>query len=334
MWYYSDNDFSKKKDRGLTLHNFSEEKMKKTLITQITECIERTFDINGKDMSRNIIVFPCGDVGIQVVNILKTIYSIEPAYLIDNKKCKYNSNISDSSFLKEVDAEKYVLILASTNPDIYITLREIVSAKFPEEHILELEKMKERMLSNPLSGFKTKIGRYSYGSICRDHSLIESIGSFCSFANGVEVVPNHEMNYVTTHPIIYMGACYDGIEIKYEDFKKRPWYMPGVKPKSIVTKLGRTVIGNDVWLGQNVIITNYANIGNGVVAAAGAVITKDVPDYAVVAGVPARIIRYRYTPAQIEALNKIAWWNWTDDEIRERFDDFYLPIEEFIEKYR
>lgn len=81
-------------------------------------------------------------------------------------------------------------------------------------------------------------------------------------------------------------------------------------------------------------MTNSANIGNGVIAAAGSVITKDVPDYAIVAGVPARIIRYRYQSEQIDALNAIAWWNWTDDQIRERFDDFYLPIEEFIPKNR
>lgn len=81
------------------------------------------------------------------------------------------------------------------------------------------------------------------------------------------------------------------------------------------------------------LITNSANIGNGVIAGAGAVITKDVPDYAVVVGVPARIIRFRYTLEEIDALNKIAWWGWSDEEIRERFDDFYLPIEDFIKKY-
>ena len=81
------------------------------------------------------------------------------------------------------------------------------------------------------------------------------------------------------------------------------------------------------------IITNSSNIGNGVIAGAGAVITKDVPDYAVVVGVPARIIRYRYTREQIEALNKIAWWNWSDGKIRECYDDFYLSIGEFIDKY-
>lgn len=107
----------------------------------------------------------------------------------------------------------------------------------------------------------------------------------------------------------------------------------GVEPKGRAEKLHRITIGNDVWLGANVIITNGANIGNGVIAGAGAVITKDVPDYAIVAGVPARIIRYRYTPEQIEALNRIQWWNWSDEEIRERYEDFYIPIEEFIAKY-
>ena len=109
--------------------------------------------------------------------------------------------------------------------------------------------------------------------------------------------------------------------------------MDGVVPKGTVKGLKKIHIGNDVWLGKNVIITNGANIGNGVIAGAGSIITKDVPDYAVVGGDPARIIKYRYTPEQIFALNKIAWWNWNDDEIRERFEDFYLPIEKFVDKY-
>ena len=90
---------------------------------------------------------------------------------------------------------------------------------------------------------------------------------------------------------------------------------------------------NVFWLGRNVIITNGANIGNGVIAGAGAIITKDVPDYAVVLGVPARIVRYRYTKEQIEKLNKIAWWNWSDEVIRKRYNDFFIKIDEIIEKY-
>lgn len=88
-----------------------------------------------------------------------------------------------------------------------------------------------------------------------------------------------------------------------------------------------------MWLGRNVIVTNYANIGNGVIAGAGTVITQDIPDYAVVVGAPARIVRYRYSSEEIEALNKIAWWDWSDDDISERYDDLYLPVGEFIRKY-
>ncbi len=63
------------------------------------------------------------------------------------------------------------------------------------------------------------------------------------------------------------------------------------------------------------------------------VVKKDVPDYAVVAGVPARIIRYRYLPHQIKALNKIAWWDWTDEKIRECYDDFFENVDVFIKKH-
>lgn len=88
-----------------------------------------------------------------------------------------------------------------------------------------------------------------------------------------------------------------------------------------------------MWLGQNVIITNYSDIGNGVIAGAGAVITKSVPDYAILAGIPARIIGFRYSEDEIACLNRISWWDWTDKEIAERYDDLYLPVQEFIKKY-
>ena len=67
-------------------------------------------------------------------------------------------------------------------------------------------------------------------------------------------------------------------------------------------------------------------------AAAGAIITKDVPDYAIVAGVPAKIIGYRFKEDQIEKLNKIEWWNWSDQKINECYEDF-LDIEIFINKH-
>lgn len=180
----------------------------------------------------------------------------------------------------------------------------------------------------------TDIGKYSAGPICANHPLIESIGAFCSFATGVCVHGNHPMEYITTHPMLYKGSPNAPLEsqLPYEEYHDAPWYFAGVQPKGTIKGEKRITIGNDVWLGRNVVVID-SNIGNGVIAGAGAIITQDVPDYAIVVGVPARIIRYRYNPEQIAALNKIKWWDWSDEEIRERFDDFYLPIDEFIQKY-
>ncbi len=249
--------------------------------------------------------------------------------MVDNNICHYDVEVHDFSWLKSIDTSKYKCILASLDNAVYSEIKEKIKSIFPESRLIEFDLMKQ------LLNYKTTIGKYSYGPICRDHILIKSIGAFCSFSQGVDYVSNHEMRYVSTHPFLYLGKEYQDIECSYNTFFMTHGYFPEVEPKAeMIKKQRRATIGNDVWLGKNVTVTNSANIGNGVIAAAGAVITKDVPDYAIVAGVPARIIRYRYTPEQIEALNKISWWNWTDDEIRERYDDFYLPIEEFIEKYK
>lgn len=303
----------------------------KTIVQQIKEMIEMTFDKN-----KEYIVYPFGDVGMQVKNILVDSYGIKPAYIIDNHLCKYNDTIHNTDFLKTIDCNNYKIIVACTNGDLYEDLKMSIVSFFSGDQICELDCMKNGIRNTKESKelpYRTKIGKYSYGSICKNHEYIETIGAFCSFADGVDAVPNHEMKYITTHPMLYQGQQYDGYTYNYEDSKDCAWYFEGVHPKNCVKKRSRSIIGNDVWLGRNVIITNGANIGNGVIAGAGAVITRDVPDYAVVVGVPARIIKYRYSKSQIEALNRIQWWNWSDDKIRKCYDDFYLPIEQFIEKY-
>ena len=94
------------------------------------------------------------------------------------------------------------MILAYTKSNMYQELKICSSKYMPMENIVELESM---VSAGKLPKWKTDIGKYSYGPICYNHMWIESIGAFCSFATGVDVVTNHEFRYITTHPIIYQG---------------------------------------------------------------------------------------------------------------------------------
>ena len=91
-------------------------------------------------------------------------------------------------------------------------------------------------------------------------------------------------------------------------------------------------IGNDVWIGANVCILPGISIGDGAVLAAGAVITKDVPPYAIVGGVPAKVIKYRFSEDIIKKLLKIKWWNWEEEKVKKNKDLFYDPVK-FVERF-
>lgn len=84
-------------------------------------------------------------------------------------------------------------------------------------------------------------------------------------------------------------------------------------------------IGNDVWIGRDVTILPSVNIGDGAVIGTGAVVNRDIPPYAIAVGVPAKVIKYRFTPDEIEKLLKIKWWNWTDEQIKKNIDLLYKP---------
>ncbi len=108
--------------------------------------------------------------------------------------------------------------------------------------------------------------------------------------------------------------------------------IPNRKPH-LTRRKGQIVIMNDCWIGNGVIMLGGITIRNGAVVAAGAVVTKDVPSYAIVAGNPAKVIGYRFEPAQIEALNKIRWWNWSAEKVHATADLLFDDINPFIEKY-
>tara|TARA_B110001450_G_C17590920_1_gene468932 strand:+ start:377 stop:886 length:510 start_codon:yes stop_codon:yes gene_type:complete len=120
-----------------------------------------------------------------------------------------------------------------------------------------------------------------------------TIGSFCSIANEVAIGGgNHPMNWVSTSPVFYAGR--DSVRVKYSEHERK-------KPH-------RTIIGHDVWIGQRVLIKQGVQIGTGAVVGMGSVVTKSVPPYAIVAGNPATIIRYRFDSNTINKLLKSEWW--------------------------
>lgn len=156
----------------------------------------------------------------------------------------------------------------------------------------------------------SSIGRYTY--TCYDDEIVNcEIGSFCSISDEVVIGgAEHPMEWVSTSPV-FQNVKHSGPKKKFAKFD-----FEGVK---------RTIIGNDVWIGRRAIIKAGVNIGNGVVIGSGAVVTKDVPAYAVVAGVPAKIIKYRFAQEIINRLEEIKWWDLPEEEITKVIDLFHKP---------
>ena len=255
-------------------------------------------------------------IGLLTKIILKERYDKHEIICIDNKLCFSRSDIYPVSYLASLNMDEYILFLACESASLQEELINLIPNEVPRNRIVKL---------CPANEFITKIGRYSYGPLAKPHYLVESVGAFCSFAPGTDVVNNHPMEYITTHPITYNDLIYSiGEKVKYKLQNLHPVDKRENK---------RIKIGNDVWLGRNVIITNHSNIGDGVIAGAGAVITHDIPDYAIVVGVPAHIVRYRYSPDEILALKQIAWWDWPDEKLCACYEDLYLPIDRFICKH-
>lgn len=132
-----------------------------------------------------------------------------------------------------------------------------------------------------------------------------TIGRFASIASGVRINPGmHPMHLPCQHHILYRKERY-GLGPDDEAFFAQ-------------RRARRVMIGHDVWIGHNALIMPGVHIGDGAVIGSLAVVTKDVPDFTIVTGVPARPMRKRFDDATCAWLKRIAWWNWTEDEVRER----------------
>lgn len=166
---------------------------------------------------------------------------------------------------------------------------------------------------------ESSIGDYTYAA--GDVSIIYStVGKFCSIASHVRLNPgNHPMHRVTQHHMTYRRRMFGlGDEDDAEFFAWR--------------RAHRVTIGNDVWIGHGAIVMPGVSVADGAVIGSGAVVTKDVAPYTIVGGVPAKLIRERFTREIADRIAATAWWDWPRDVLTERFDDLN-DVDRFLALY-
>jgi chloramphenicol O-acetyltransferase type B len=142
-------------------------------------------------------------------------------------------------------------------------------------------------------------GTYGLPHVHAADGIALRIGSYCSIASGVQIFlgNHHRMDWVSSYPFPAF----------FEEARNIP---------DFETSRGNVTIGSDVWLCENCVILSGITIGHGAVVGTGSVVTRDVEPYAVVAGNPARTIRYRFDTMTRQSLVDTAWWNWPESEIR------------------
>lgn len=175
------------------------------------------------------------------------------------------------------------------------------------------------MAENPrYRNYDVGVGTYGYPEVVfYDAGATLQIGKYCSIAPNVTILlgGEHHHDWVSSYPFSLM----------FDEAKGREGY-PFSK--------GDVNIGNDVWIGYDAIVLSGVSIGDGAVVAARSVVTRDVKPFEIVAGIPAKVLRCRFSAEDIEALSRIAWWNWTDDQIRSAWHLIQSPnIQEFITRY-
>lgn len=165
------------------------------------------------------------------------------------------------------------------------------------------------------------IGDYSY---CDRYADIANatVGKFSNIAAHVRIgATDHPMEKASLHHFHYRSGDYFN-DADHDD----AWFAH--------RRTRRAILGHDTWLGSGAQVRPEVTIGHGAVVAGGAIVTKDVAPYMIVAGIPAVPLRARFAPQIADRMMVLAWWDWPHDALRAALDDFRnLPVEAFLERY-
>lgn len=181
----------------------------------------------------------------------------------------------------------------------------------------------------PYSNYINGSFLFSMGSFSFTRSVFPIntvIGRYCSIGARVSVMGiDHPISRFTTANITYDRQAITNAQFFKDHPEIENFQVNNQEPKNTLS----ATIGNDVWIGEDVTIARGVSIGDGAILASKALVTKDVPPYAIVGGVPAKIIRFRFPQNAIDRLVQLKWWNYEVQSILSASAD--IPIEEFVE---
>lgn len=269
-----------------------------------------------KAKTKKIVLYGMGKLAEEACEILSS-YGIKIAFFVDRK---YEKNpqfmgkvVCNPQCLNPI--EHFVIII----PLQYYTVMSQVLMEKGMRKIEDFCKW-DSLCGQDIVYDGIHIGKHSHGFFAYSDCLgistknyISSIGSFCSINKTAFMGADHKMGITTSHEVYRLA----GIEYANENLQ------------------ASVQIGNDVWIGANTFINSskVKHVGNGAIIAAGAVVVSDVPAYAVMCGIPAKVKKYRFSKEEIEILERVRWWDWNDEKIKQEMN-LFLDKNSFFEKFK
>ena len=278
--------------------------------------------IMNKFNQMRVMIFGANDDGRDLFHQLKPlilIKAIDVIAFIDNDSRLIGREIEGKKIIFPEQVTNYEYDLIVVAPIFFSEiLRQLIDLGVSEDMIIPYLEDHTRNFGDMDREFDdVKIGKYSYYK--RGTKLMNcNIGRFCHIGDNCAIgLFGHDTSQVTTYPLKY-------------HFDNSVVDVSQDSTADAVRKSRQTIIKNDVYIGESVTIFAGVTVGNGAVIGARAVVTKDVPDYAVVAGVPSQIVRMRFSDKIVDDLLDIQWWQWSDDKIKSHIEDFHLDVETFV----